>query len=77
MGSENAVWSITLVGEADQTFERLLHELSGYVVEVERMDGRRFDAVLIDAHTFQPVDEDGNPVEKRQEIGRLQSVHVY
>ncbi|MGH2747789.1 MAG: hypothetical protein ACRDKB_07680 [Actinomycetota bacterium] len=77
MGPREAVWSITLVGEADQTFERLLNELSSYVVEVERMDGQKFDAVLVDAHNFQPVDEDGNPVGKPQEIGRVQSVHVY
>jgi IS1 family transposase len=77
MGGIDAAWKITLFGEADQTFERLLSELSGYVVEVERTDGRRLDAVLIDAHTFQPVDEDGNPIEKPTEIRRVQSVHVY
>lgn len=77
MGAGNAVWSITLVGEADQTFERLLNELSGYVVQAKGIEGTTFDAVLIDAHNFQPVDEDGNPIERPMEIGRLQSVHVY
>jgi hypothetical protein len=77
MGAREAVWSITLVGEADQTFERLLHELSGYVVKVNRMNGQEFDAMLIDAHTFQPVDEHGNQVGIPQQVGRLQSVHVY
>lgn len=71
------VWTLTLNGEADQTFERLLEELSGYIVEVKPLVGPSFDARLIDAHTFQRVDEEGLPLDDERSLGRVASIHVY
>lgn len=77
MKPPNGVWTLTLDGEADETFERLLGELSGYVVEVETLEGASFDAMLLDAHTFQRTDEDGNPIGESQNLGRIAGIHVY
>ncbi len=74
---KDAVWTITLDGEADQTFERLLSELTGYIVEVETLGGSSFEAQLLDAHTFQPVDDEGAPSGPEQRVGRIAGIHVY
>lgn len=77
MPRSDCVWTITLDGEADKTFERLVGELSGYVVEVEPLGAPSFDARLVNAHTFQPVDEDGVPLGTERHLGRIAGIHVY
>jgi hypothetical protein len=78
MRSTDALWTITLDGEADDTFERLLGELKGYVVEFHDEGGETLDGIVIDAHLLQPTDEDGNPagLPRRLEKPPVR-VHVY
>lgn len=77
MKNPEAIWTITLNGEADKTFERLLGELSDYVVEVEPLGEPVFDALLVDAHNFQPVDAEGNPYGAQRHLERIAGIHVY
>lgn len=73
----DGVWTITLDGEAKDTYQRLLHELRTYVVEVSTPDGETFDAILVDASSYRPVDDEGNRLADVRRVFRPTSVHVY
>lgn len=70
-------WAITFAGEADDTFERLLDELRELNVRVTLDSGEEFDARLIDSHTFQRLNDDGDPIGRPFHPEGVERVHVY
>lgn len=79
--SISETWAITFDGEADDTFDRLLDSLRGYIVRVklEQDDGTFIekDVELAGAFDYYDVDEDHQPIGEEKALDGLVSVHVY